>query len=42
MVNIALANAEPSPCPAGDADDSGEVTIDEIIQAVGYALTRCP
>jgi hypothetical protein len=42
MVNIALGNAQLSTCPVGDADGSGDITVNEIITAVGYALSSCP
>ncbi len=29
-------------CPSADLDDSGWVTIDELVSAVGYALDGCP
>lgn len=38
MVNIALGNAPLTTCTAGDADHSGEIGIDEILQAVSNAL----
>jgi hypothetical protein len=42
MVNIALGNTPLSACPIGDADGSGDITVNEIIKAVGFALTSCP
>ena len=42
MVNIALGNTPLSACTAGDADGSGDITINEIIAAVNNALTACP
>jgi hypothetical protein len=41
MVNIAVGNALLSACPVGDADGSGDITVNEIIQAVNNALNRC-
>lgn len=40
-VNIALGNAPLSACIAGDADGSGDITINEIIAAVKKALSGC-
>jgi hypothetical protein len=40
-VNIALGNTVPSACLAGDADGSGNITINEIIGAVANALNGC-
>jgi hypothetical protein len=42
MVDIALSNTPLSACPVGDAAGSGAITVDEIIKAVGFALTSCP
>jgi len=42
LVNIALGLAEVSRCEAGDRDLDGEISIDEIIAAVGYDLNGCP
>jgi hypothetical protein len=41
MVNIALDNAEISRCAAGDANGDRQVTINEILGAVGNALEGC-
>jgi len=41
MVNVALGQAQVSECTAGDRDQSGEITIDEILVAVSYALNGC-
>ena len=41
MVNIALGNAPLSTCIAGDADGSGDITINELIAAVNHALNGC-
>jgi hypothetical protein len=41
MVNIALGNAQLSTCPVGGANGSGDIAVNEIIQAVGYALNGC-
>jgi hypothetical protein len=41
MVNIALGNTPLSACAAGDADGSGDITINEIIAAVNHALNGC-
>jgi cysteine-rich repeat protein len=42
MVNIALGNADLSTCPVGDANGSGDLTINEIIAGVSDALNGCP
>jgi len=42
MVNIALGNTPLSGCKAGDANESGDITIDEIITAVNSVLSDCP
>src|SRR5262249_48482890 len=42
MVNIALGLAPVSDCPAGDANHDGQITVDEILQAVTNALNGCP
>lgn len=41
-VNIALDNAVIDACPRFDANGDDRVTIPELIQAVGNALTGCP
>jgi photosystem II stability/assembly factor-like uncharacterized protein len=41
MVNIALGSRPVSDCSAGDHDHNGEVSIDEIVKAVGNALVGC-
>jgi len=41
MVNIALGTAPLSACTAGDADHSGDITVDEIVAAVKNALSTC-
>ena len=41
MVNIALGTADPSTCVAGDADGSGEITVNEIVAGVNSALNGC-
>ncbi len=41
MVNVALGNALLSTCPVGDADGSGDITVNEIIQAVNNTLDGC-
>jgi hypothetical protein len=41
-VNIALGSAPMSTCPIGDFDKSGDITVNEIIRAVGFALGACP
>jgi hypothetical protein len=40
-VNISLGSSSASACLAVDRDDSGTVTIDELIAAVGNALNGC-
>lgn len=42
MVNIALGEAVVGDCMAGDADESGTVTVDEIVSAGSNALNGCP
>ncbi|HVO22295.1 MAG TPA: CSLREA domain-containing protein [Candidatus Margulisiibacteriota bacterium] len=41
MVNIALGEALPSACQAGDVDGDGTITVNEIIMAVDNALHGC-
>ena len=41
-VVIALGSQPVSVCPAMDRNGSGEVTIDELIAAIGIALDGCP
>jgi len=41
-VNIALGNAPVSDCPPFDRNADGQVTIDELIAAVGAAMSGCP
>jgi YVTN family beta-propeller protein len=41
MVNITLGNATVSDCAAGDANHDGQITINEIIAALGNALYGC-
>jgi len=41
LVNIALGNASPLDCPAGDTDHDGRITVDEILTAVYNALHGC-
>jgi hypothetical protein len=40
-VAIALGEQDASACLAADHDGNGEVTIDEILRAVGSALDGC-
>jgi len=42
MVNIALGNALIEQCPAGSANGDPDITVDEILIAVGNALNGCP
>jgi hypothetical protein len=42
MVNIALENAPVDDCLAGDVNGDGQITMDEILIAVGNALYGCP
>jgi phospholipase C len=42
MTNIALGTAPPKNCRAGDADGDGQITITELLTAVGNALRSCP
>jgi len=41
MVNVALGNVDISGCPRGDLNDDEAITIEEIVDAVGNALTGC-
>jgi hypothetical protein len=41
MVNIALGAKPVSECSVSDTSGDGEITIDEIIQAVNRALNGC-
>jgi hypothetical protein len=41
LVRVALALAALESCPAGDRDDNGAITIDEIVAAVRSALSGC-
>jgi hypothetical protein len=34
--------AAPAACPEFDSSGDGQVTVDEILQAVNVALTGCP
>jgi len=36
-----VSNTLLSTCPVGDADGSGDITVNEILQAVNNALGRC-
>jgi hypothetical protein len=40
-VNLALGVAPLSTCPVFDANGDGEVTVNEILQAVNSALNGC-
>lgn len=41
MVNIALGNAKVDICSVADANQDGQVTVDEIVTAVNNALNGC-
>lgn len=41
MVNVALGTTSPSQCTMGDANSDRQITIEEIIRAVGFALHGC-
>jgi len=41
-VRISLGEGPISLCPAIDRNGSGEVTVDELVIAVGNALEGCP
>jgi hypothetical protein len=41
MTNIALGTAELSACTAGDQNNDGKITINEIVTAVDNALHGC-
>jgi hypothetical protein len=42
MVNIAVGNISLSECQAGDVNGDGQMTVDEILSAVTFALDGCP
>jgi hypothetical protein len=48
LVKISLGDADVSQCPAGDVTGpepgvpDGQITVDELIRAVGNALNGCP
>jgi hypothetical protein len=42
MVRIAQKTAMPSTCGAADPNGDGQVTVDEILTALGFALNGCP
>ena len=41
MVNVALGARLPADCLAGDANQDGQITVDEILAAVSRALRGC-
>jgi endonuclease/exonuclease/phosphatase family metal-dependent hydrolase len=41
LVNVALGNPPGSTCEAGDRNQDGEITIDELVSAVSAALYGC-
>jgi hypothetical protein len=41
MVNIALGNVPVADCLAGDRNQDGTITVDEILTAVYKALNGC-
>jgi len=41
LVNLALGNGQLAVCPAGDANQDGEITINDILAAVNNALNGC-
>jgi hypothetical protein len=41
MVNIALGTTPVEDCRAGDRNDDGTITVDEILAAVSKALNGC-
>jgi hypothetical protein len=41
-VRIALGESTLDECPEIDGNGDGDVTIDELVNAVGSALTGCP
>lgn len=41
MVNIVLGNGGFGACSAGDANQDGAITIDEILTAVNNAFNSC-
>ena len=42
MVDIAVGHRTATACPAGDVDQGGDISVDEILTAVNYALQGCP
>ena len=42
MVSIALGNIAAAACLPGDANDNGEITIEELVRGVKNALDGCP
>lgn len=42
LVNIALGQAPIARCQAADSDGNEQITVEEIVSAVSYALTACP
>lgn len=41
MVNNALGTVPLSACPIRDAGGPGDIAVDEVIKALGSALTSC-
>jgi len=41
-INIALGTAGSCACPAFDVDSDGEVSVDELVTAINFALAGCP
>ncbi len=42
MLNVALGKVLPAFCLAGDANQDGRITVDELVAAVNRALRGCP
>jgi hypothetical protein len=42
LARLLLGAAPLSECAAGDLNDSGEITIDELIRSENAALNGCP
>ena len=42
LANLALGTPGSMPCAAGDVNDDGAITVNEIVAAVNRALEGCP
>lgn len=41
LISLALGNPNVPPCPAGDLDGDGNITVDEIVRAIDATLNGC-